>query len=242
VTLRCALGAVGLMALAVSAPAAITVNYTVDGGGNNHDPLNGLAARATFDMTGSTLSVLLENTSAGVPVSFEVSDALLVSVGMNLPAGIAITDGLNAVIGLGSVGLGSWSGRVAGDSVAEQWLWTNDDGGDLMEAYAQVISTSNGQGGGTVTRFDRNSGTVDGPFGGIATNPPLLPIPANQPAVGSSIFYALTLTTHLSDAELAQVARGSIVEFGSDQRYLGVPEPATVALALLGLMVWRRRG
>jgi hypothetical protein len=224
------------------AQAGLVVDYVIDAGGHNTNPLNGLAARATFGLSGAQLSVLLENTSVGVPAGFDVSDSLLVSVGMNLPAGVSFSAGNAAVIGPGSHGLGSWSNRTAGASVGEQWIWTNDFGGDLMEPYAQVISTSSGQGGGTVTRFDGGHGTVGGPFGGIATDPPLLPVPHKQPAVSDSILFTLTLNSSLSDAQLASVAHTSIVEFGSDARYLTTtPEPASLLPALLGIALFRRR-
>jgi hypothetical protein len=220
------------------------VNYTIDAGGNNSEPLNGLAAQATFDLTGTQLTILLENTSAGVPASFSVTDSLLVSLGMNLPDGVSIFSGSTALIGLGSHGLGSWSAHTAGDRVGEEWIWTNDFGGDLMTPYAQVISTSSGQGGGTSTRFDGGHGSVNGPYGGIAADPPILPVPGNKPAVSDSIVFTVTLTSALSDAELAAVADTSVVEFGSNARYLTpntMPEPVSLLLVLAGVLLRRRR-
>lgn len=231
----------GLLCLPQIATADLIVSYALDGGGNNAAPLNGLAARATFSMPRSdALTILLENTSTGLPDGFEVSDSLLVSLGLNLP--VDILSGDAAVIGPNGHGLGTWSTRGPGASVAEQWLWTNDYGGDLMESWRQVISTSNGQGGGTTARFDGLSGTVDGPFGGIAADPPLLGIPANQPAVAGAIRFDLTLTGPLTDDALQAAALGSIVEFGSDARYLqAIPEPASaLLLALAGLLARRR--
>jgi len=218
------------------AGADIIVEYTVDAGGDNSEPLNGLAACATFSIEGNDLTILLENTSTGVPDSFEVSDSLLVSLGINLP-GVDILSGDAAVVGLGSIGLGSWSDRVAGDSVAEEWLWTNDFGGDLMESFKHVISTSQGQMGGHTTRFDGLPGGVNGPFGGMAADPPVIDIPCKKPAVSDSIYYELTLTGTLTEEQLLPVANASIVEFGSDQRYLGAPEPATAGLAILSALV-----
>jgi hypothetical protein len=238
---HCVLGICLAWAVA-SARADLIVDYIHDAGGSSSAPLNGLAARATFRVDGTEFSILLENTSAGVPDGFEVSDSLLVSIGLNLPEGVWIAQGNAAVIGPGSMGLGSWSSRTAGDSVGEQWIWTNDFGGDLMEGYAQVISTSAGQGGGTATRFDGGSGTVGGPFGGIAANPPLLQVPGGQPAASNAIWFDLTLNAALSEAELVTVAHGSIVEFGSDARYLvPAPEPGSLFALLLGIAVVPRR-
>jgi hypothetical protein len=226
---------------AAIAAADVTVDYTVDAGGNNQEPLNGLAARATYSISGNQLSILLENTSLGVPNSFDSADQLLVSLGFNLPQGVDIFSGDTAVIGPGSRGLGSWSNRVAGDSVAEEWLWTNDFGGDLMEAWKHVISTSEGQGGGQSFLFGGGQGNVDGPYGGIAYDPPWRNIPDRQPAVATGILYGLTLTGTLTEEQLRAVAEGGIVEFGSDQRYLIFPEPSTVLLlAAAGLVCMRR--
>jgi len=234
-----------LLMLSATAHAEFLVNYTHDAGGTNTDPLNGLAARATYDLSGNTLSVLVENTSTGVPTSFAAADSLLVSLGFNLPVGVSIFSGNTATIGSGSVGLGSWAARSAGDSVAEQWLWTNDYGGDLMDsdqplATRQVISTSDGQGSGVSTLFGGGSANVDGPYGGIAANPVLLAVPQSKPAVSNSILFTLTLNGTLSGADLVQVANDAVVEFGSNARYLDAPEPATLLLVLLPLTLRRR--
>lgn len=217
----------------------IIANYTVDHGGTNPDPLNGLAARATFSLNGTQLTILLENVSTGEPPGFQAADSLLVSLGLNLPVDIASGDA--SVIGPGSVGLGSWSGLVASDSVADQWIWTNSYGGDLMSTFRNIISTSQGQGGGPLVHFDGGSGNVDGPFGGIAANPPLLQIPNDHPAVSNSIRFDLTLAGTLTDAQLQTAADAGIVEFGSDARYLGTPEPASALLLGVAVVLLRRR-
>lgn len=245
---RCAALA-ACLALAMCAQASVTATYTFDAGGNTSDPLNGLAAQATFDLSGTQLTILLENTSTGVPASFAAADSLLVTLGLNLPAGVDFASGDTALIGLGSTGIGSWSDRTAGASIAEQWVWTNDYGGDLMNygqplATRQIISTSDGQDGGITTLFGGGSANVDGPYGGIAAAPPILSIPGSKPAVSNSILFTLTLTAPLTDTELAGVAAGGVVEFGSDQRYLTthrVPEPGCLGLLLSGLVLLRRR-
>lgn len=234
---RISICAVILFAWAVpgAAPGSmITVNYTVDGGGNNNAPLNGLAARATFTTNGALMAVLLENTSTGLPAGFDTADSLLVSLGFNLPQGLTIVSGDTAVIGPGSVGLGQWSALGEGDSVAVEWAWTNSGGGDLLNAFLRVISTSSGNQG--LTQFGGGAANVGGPFGGIAASPPLLNIPAAQRAVSNSILYGLTLSAPLTDAQLGSVANQSIVEFGSDARYLRVPEPSSLALLAVGAM------
>lgn len=210
----------------------VTVNYTVDGGGDNNSPLNGLAARATFTTTGALMTVLLENTSTGLPAGFDTADSLLVSLGLNLPQGTSIVSGNTAVIGPGSVGLGQWGALGAGDSVAVEWAWTNSGGGDLLNSFLQVISTSMGNQG--LTQFGGGAANVGGPYGGITASPPLLNIPGAQRAVSNSILFGLTLSVPLTDAQLGMVANQSIVEFGSDARYLRVPEPSSLALLAIG--------
>ena len=227
--------AVAVLLPAAASPATIIVDYTADFGGSNANPLNGLAAQATWRADGTTLTITLTNTSAGVPIGAEVSDSLLVSLAFNLGNGIFITSGNHAIIGTGSTGLGVWSDLVAGDSVADQWLWTNDGGGDLLESFANIISTSNGQGAGDTFSFNGvPDPNVGGPFGGIAAAPPLLGVPGNQQAVTDSIEFRLTLNAILTQSQLAAIAGAAVVEFGSDYQYLGVPAPGALPLLVIG--------
>lgn len=235
-------GALGLCALSAAAVADVTVSYTQDAGGNNNQPLSGLSARATFSLSGTSLTVLLENTSLGVPAGFEASDQLLVSLGWRLPDGVELVDGVFATIAAASHGDGAWGSLGPGDSVAEEWVWTNDGAGDLLANYPQVITTSNGLGSGTATGFGGHTNNVAGPFGGIAASAPFVNIPTSQKAVSNAIVYNLTLSDSLTEQQLNEAAQGSIVEFGSDEQYLAVPEPATaLLLAVCGIAVSRRR-
>ncbi len=249
--MRGRISCVGLCAVAgiltAGSPCAgslITVNYTVDAGGDNNAPLNGIAASASFSTSGVMLTIVLTNDSTGAPGGADVSDSLLVSLAFNLPGGVHIAGGDSAVIAAGSMGLGAWSGLGPGDSVAEEWLWTNEFGGDLLEGFRQVISTSQGQGGGQSTSFEGEAQpNVSGPFGGIAAAPPIFNVPGSKPAVTDSIQFVLTLNRALSTAELQAVAFWSIVEFGSDFQYVtAVPSPGPLPLLLAaGLVAWRPR-
>lgn len=217
----------------------ITVTYSVDAGGSNANPLNGLAAMSTFETSGNTLNILLKNTSTGMPAGFDTAASLLVSLGMSLPSGFSILSGNTAVVGPGSTGISQWSGFTPGSSVANEWAWTNSSGGDLLVPYSQVISTSSGN--QSLTHFTGGSGSLGGPYGGIAASPLLANIPGSQRAVSNSIAFSLTLSGALTDQQLSDVANGSIVEFGSDVRYLKVPEPASIGLLALGALVLSRK-
>jgi hypothetical protein len=231
----------GVLAMAGASRGAVTVDYIYDAGGNNPGGPDGLAARATYEIDGNQLTILLENTSTGAPMDALVADTLLVSLGFNLPDGVLIDSGVSALIGPGSIGLGAWSGLGEGDSVAQEWLWTNEFGGDLLAGYAQVISTSEGQGDGDHMRFDGVlNGLVDGPFGGIAADPPILPVPDEQVAASDSLIFTLMLTDTVSELELSTLAHGAAVEFGSDYQYL-VPTPAALPAMFMPFLFGRRR-
>jgi hypothetical protein len=221
---------------------SFTVHYTVDAGGTNENPLNGMSAAATFDLVGTQLTILMENTSTGVPVGALAADSLLASLGFNLVDDVHIVSGDSALIGPGSYGVGSWDGLFEGDDVGDEWLWTNDFGGDGLSTYAQIISTSQGQGGGSTWSFNGEPDpVVSGPFGGMAADPPLIEILIDQPAVSDSIRFTLTLSGSLSDAQLEAIANDSMVEFGSDYQYLAVPSPAALPALLVAVIFPRRR-
>jgi hypothetical protein len=236
------LALVACIVLSSTASASILVHYTVAAGGTNADPLNGMVASALFDISGGQLTILMENVSTGTPVGATAADSLLVSLGFNLPGDVTIFSGDSALIGPGSDGVGLWDGLVEGDNVGDQWLWTNDGGGDELGIYSQVISTSQGHGGADTWSFNGEPDPlVSGPFGGIAADPPLINIPADKPAVSDSILFTLTLSDTLTSGQLESIAFGSMVEFGSDFQYLTVPAPPALSAMLLALLHRRRR-
>lgn len=208
---------------------AITVQYTLDAGGRNRNPLNGLAALATFTSSGNGLSVLVQNTSTGVPARFNAASSLITSLGMSLPNGTRIVSGDSATIGSGSIGLQAWASRERGGSVADEWGWTNRRGNQAFAEFEQTITTTRNVAG--MTLFGGGRGRVGDAFGGIAAGPPILSIPRAKKAVSSSILFELTLSSALTREQLSEVAYGSMIEFGADAKYLRpVPEPSSLML------------
>jgi len=231
--------------LAQPLSAGLIVDYTEDGGGKNAGSHVGMAATASFDVSGNELVIVLTNASTAMPQSAKTADAYLVSLAFILPGDIQILSGDSAEIAVGSFGLGSWSDRGAGDSVAEEWMWTNGSGGDLLASYTQVISTSMGAKSGQVADFNGTiPASVNGPSGGIVAAPPLLTLAGDQPAVSNAIEFRLTLSEALTHQQLWDVADNSVVEFGSDFQYLTgivIPAPAAAPLVAGALLLSRRR-
>lgn len=237
-----ALGAIVALGLTGGALASVvTVDYEAYVGGTGGSS-TGLTAQATWTSVGTMLTIELSNTSVGAPGGATVADTLLVSLAFDLGQD-AILSGDSIVVGAGSTGLGAWSGLGAGDSIAEQWVWSNTGSGDYLANFAQVVTTSSGLGGGTPNAFGGGPVPgIDGPFGGIAAAPPILPVPNAQEAVSDSILITLTLTGELSSEQLQSVADAAVVEFGSDFAYVStVPAPSALAVFALGLGGARRR-
>ena len=238
--------ALALYVASAAHAGSVVMTYGFDVGGNNTSGTGGLSAQAEYEMIDDILRVTLTNTSTGAPASAEISDRLLVSLGFELPGSATILDGLSAEIGDGSQGLGRWSSLTEGDSVADEWVWTNSGGGDLFEDFSQVISTSNGT-------HDRTgfggSDSVNGPFGGIAADDSGN-WGGNKRGVDHAIEFRLRLSRELTGAELFELASSAMAEFGSDYQYVqneifvrSVPLPGAGAMGLAGLgVIASRRG
>jgi hypothetical protein len=214
----------------------IIVDYTINIGGHDDDGMNGLSARATWMIDGTTLTILLENTSTSTLPGRGISDELITMLLFDLGDAL-IVSGESAVVGPGSKGLGSWAALLPGDSVADEWLWSNlqhdDDAGD--DDFDHVISTSMGIGNGVRTDFNGDRANVGGPFGGIAPMAWEHPYHGNQHAVSNGILFTLILSEPLTDGDLESIAVGSLVGFGSGASFVAVPTPGSIVLVALGV-------
>ena len=230
----------GMALIAPTVQAAFNVDYTVSGGGSNLNPLNGLAGRGEWNISGNTLTIKLINTSTGAPMGFDGAASLIVSLGFDLPGDVMITVGNSAIVAPGATGINGWSARGANASIGDNWAWTNEYGGDLFAAgqalaRRQLVTTSSGAGGAALARFDGLTDSIGGPEGGIAADPLTNALSPNFDAVQSAALFTLTLSRGLTQNELEATARSGVLEFGSDVRYVLVPAPAS-AFALLGVV------
>lgn len=215
----------------------VTVDYTTPASGSTVTALNGLSARAEFSLSGRRLTITLRNTSTGVPTGFGAASSLVTSIGFNLPTG-SIVSGQYARIGEDSHGVGAWSNKDEGDSVGNQWAWSNHAGANLMGGYSQVISTVRDTVGSGAKRFDGSTNSVGTAWGGIGADPLVVNIPGSKEAVSGELVFRITLTGTLTDAELLSLAYHSRIEFGDAAAFLRVnpaPAPGAALLGMIGL-------
>ena len=207
-----------------------------------YDSGTGLSASADFNVSGSTLTILLTNTSTA-PFGGQDGSANMVlsSLSFDLPTGVNITGG--------TVALGSGSNIVMSTNTTawaiqsptnfnSQYGYSNvgvgnTGGGSLVNATNSVTSHSNG--GSNVITFTGATGLPGGLDWGL--------VPNGSSDIGNNTFFIqnsvlLTLTLSAPLADLSFLANGSYVEFGSDYLYIpntpGTPVPEPASLLLVG--------
>ncbi len=206
---------------------------------------DGLAAEATFSFdtsTPSTLTIVLTNTSTGVPASFldNPNKQLVTTIAFPLPGSIIITGG-TATITSGSSAL-NFTPDTGGD-VSKEWGFGNSGGGQCcpdFESLSDWVSTNIA---GTTQFAAGNLGGaagLNGPDYGLVANtifvPPIDPDDGTpKRAIQNSATFVLSLTGGtLSDLNFL-IDNGVVVEFGSDAALVPIPEPSTLLLLGVGL-------
>ncbi|MCZ6682901.1 MAG: PEP-CTERM sorting domain-containing protein [Planctomycetota bacterium] len=209
--------------------------------------LNGLNVRAEFKLDtkfGNVLVIRIFNRSTGLPFRFDNADQLVTAISFDLGA-----PGPNAsdpkIIG-GSVSVGSTSRSInfdqitiqlgPGDDLSGEWGFGNSGKNPgILQNFVTATETH-----ATPFRGTNLDGPelLNGPQGGVATGPPLLPL-SGLGAVSDSVVIRVELDAPLFDLDFL-CQNGVRAEFGMDSAYV-MPEPATLSLLALGAFGTLRR-
>lgn len=173
---------------------------------------SGLSGTADFSFSGSSLDIVLTNTSTGTPGGFSNSDQLLTSLSFTLPGGITITGG-SVTISAGSASQNFSLGDLgAGTDVSGEYGFGN---GGTTGLFDNFVST-NIAGATPFGGLNRDGPAVlNGPQGGLTNG--LIAL-GGLGAIDNSITYDLTLSGALVD--LSFLTTGVSIEFGSDAAFV----------------------
>jgi hypothetical protein len=245
---------IGVMGAALQAGAvAINVDQIIY---ENADGGNPAALAGTVNMTvsGSTLTIVLRNTSTATgatPGSFN----LLTGLGFNLPTGVTIGSGA-ANLTAGSVGV-NWNSAVLGNNVSGEWGYDNGvtagpfDGVTTLDVNTAVSAMQ----ASTDAKFSNTPllppTVLDGPEFGLLSAAVSPSEAGGLNAISDSITITLNLLGTWSgngNALLNYInERGVVLSFASPDSVPGqrVPEGGSTAimlgLALLGFGGLRRK-
>ncbi len=209
-----------------------------------------LAGTANLTLSGSTLTIVLTNTSTGATGGLAATN-LLVGIGFNLPTGVTIAN--NAATN--AVALTAGSTAIGGTLTDSTWGAANDGSaatsinnitvlGDVNTSVAtlqaQVV------GGFNLAGTAIPPGNVDGPdFGLLSNNVLSTTCNAGLQCVQNSVTLTLALNGTVPGTLIDQINAGHVVlSFGSPT--LPVPEPSSlllmgVGLVSVGLVVRKKR-
>ena len=227
--------------LAVSRGAAFAAPITVDevlfdsAGTTNPSLLSG-----TVDMTlaGSTLTIVLKNTSADAAGSG--AGILLTGVAFQLPTGISIGSGTAAI---GASTAVNFIAPVGGN-ISSEWGYDNsplNSGSFLNDSallyntvVASMVSMTTSQFAAGSIGQPPNLGGPD--FGAISA---LETDAGGQEAVRDTIWITLNLTGNVPGNLVSQIEAGNVgISFGSPNTSNKVPEPTSLSLLALGAAVF----
>jgi len=180
------------------------------------------------------------NTSTGWPAGLEqdTSNQFLTSVSFELGGGVEIIGG-TATLGQGAytINFDKIDTQLGeGDDVSGEWGYGNTT---QNTGLARNFVTTNQA---HATRFVTSQnldgpGNLSGPQGGLLTDPPLMDV-GGLGGIAGSVVFNLTLSDDWDIAGFS--SSGATIEFGSDAKFVSTPtfkrapEPATLALLVMG--------
>lgn len=214
---------VAVIPIFISPPVlALVINFTGP---------NSLSANADFTFSGTTLNILLTNTSTGVPLGFSNSDQLLTSIAFDLPGLMTITGG-SVVVGTGSTTINFDTGTYeAGSDISGEWGYGNLG----TTGFGSLVNFVSANQSGTTAFPGANldgPAPLNGPQGGLTNGIVAL---GGLGAVQNSVYISLNLSGSLID--LSFLSNGAVIEFGSDAAFVHrVPEPGILILLGIGIV------
>ncbi len=207
------------------------------------DDGSGLSAEVEFTLLSATsLEVRARNTSTGIPMGADAADQILSGVSWDFghPGfnGDTMISGGMVVIGAASDSVNFDTGSYGpGFDVSGEYGFGNMDGtGALTNFVSSNTAQATPFGGANLD----GPVSIDGPQGGLVADPMVQSL-GGLGAIQDEYVATLTLTDPITDLDFL-TANGVRVEFGSDYRWITIPEPASAALLMLGsLLALQRR-
>ncbi len=207
---------------------------------------SGLAAEAEFTMLDSTtLEIRLRNTSTGVPDGFDEAMRILTTISWDFGQ-VGIHGNDPQIIG-GTVVIGPTSQsvnfNVNGPSPAQDFGPGTDVSGEYgfgntgnIDALINSLSSNRAH---VAALSDGNldgPSNISGPQAGLVANPPLIAL-SGLGAIQNEIIATLNRSKPVAQADVLEDLGFARVEFGSDAAFIDTSEPASLAIALWGLLM-----
>lgn len=225
----------------ISSASLISKTFDLDTSANPAQDPNGLMARAVFQLDTAApaeLTIELTNISTGVPLGFDSAAQLL--TGISFDFGLPGVNDVDLTIVSGNVVVAAGAHTInfdklavqlgPGDDLGGEWGFGNKGTTEFLPNYVSTLQAGTTVFGGANLDGPTN---LNGPQGGIATDPPLVAI-GGLGAVADSVIITLILDGPLADLNFLD-SNGVRAEFGSDAAFL-IPEPGILSLLILGAL------